>query len=492
MSKYPTTRIVVMGALLTLVSVMAASCTTPTPAATTAPQPTALPQPTAVPASPVPELTGDPVRGGLLYDRWWSVIRVPAPTTDQPLWKTQTTNTLTGSDTWRCKECHGWDYQGADGVYGSGSHQTGFPGIFGAKDKPASEVLDILKGSTNPDHDFSSVMDEQALIDLALFVAQEQVDLADYVNADKSAKNGDAAAGTVKYEGVCIYCHGPQGNAINFNNIEEPEFVGHVAADNPWEFVHKVRFGQPARPMPSAIKNEWTSQDIANVLAYAQTLSTEPAISGGGLLYDMWWAVLGAPEPTTDQPLWKTQTTNTRTGADTWRCKECHGWDYKGVDGVYGSGSHQTGFPGILDAASMSSEELTAWLTGQKNPDHDFSQVMGEAYLNALVTFIQQETFDSASYINADGTVNGDAARGKVKFEQTCAACHGVDGKNINFGTEAEPEYVGTVAADNPWEFFHKASFGQPARSMPAGIGLGYTMEDRANLAAYAQTLPTK
>jgi len=22
---------------------------------------------------------------------------------------------------------------------------------------------------------------------------------------------------------------------------------------------------------------------------------------------------------------------NPRTGADTWRCKECHGWDYKGV-----------------------------------------------------------------------------------------------------------------------------------------------------------------
>ncbi|MBF8285599.1 MAG: hypothetical protein HW378_4514, partial [Anaerolineales bacterium] len=45
---------------------------------------------------------------------------------------------------------------------------------------------------------------------------------------------------------------------------------------------------------------------------------------------------------------------------------------------------------------------------------------------------------------------------------------------------------------DNPWEFFHKASFGQPAEPMPAGIGLGYTMEDRANLLAYAQTLPTK
>jgi thiosulfate dehydrogenase len=190
--------------------------------------------------------------------------------------------------------------------------------------------------------------------------------------------------------------------------------------------------------------------------------------------------------------LWKTQTTNTRTGADTWRCKECHGWDYKGVDGAYGAGSHQTGFPGIRDAASMSSEDLTAWLTGAKNSDHDFSPVLDEAYINALVTFVQKETLDSAAYINADKTVNGDAARGKVKFEKTCAACHGTDGKKINFGNDAEPEFVGTLAADNPWEFFHKVSFGQPGEPMPTGIGLGYTMDDRANLAAYAQTLPTK
>jgi thiosulfate dehydrogenase len=52
-------------------------------------------------------------------------------------------------------------------------------------------------------------------------------------------------------------------------------------------------------------------------------------------LYDSWWTVTGTDRPTTDQPLWQTQTTNTRTGADTWRCKECHGWDYQGKDGAY-------------------------------------------------------------------------------------------------------------------------------------------------------------
>ena len=314
--------------------------------------PTAVPELTeAGPTSP-PEPAGDPIRGGLLYDMWWVVLasegemgeheageahEAPGPETDHPLWATQTTNTRSGAETWRCKECHGWDYQGAEGAYGSGSHFTGFPGVFGVRDLPTVEVLAILKGSTNPDHDFSDVMDDQALTDLALLITQALIDDAELVNADGSSK-GEAGAGQDRFDEVCTYCHGPEGNAINFDSLEEPEFLGHVAADNPWEFLHKIRFGQPGWPMPSGIRNEWTTEDFANVLAYAQTFPTTAAVSGGGPLYDKWWEAVGVESPQGDQPLWATQTTNTRSGEDTWRCKECHGWDYQGAEGVYGSG----------------------------------------------------------------------------------------------------------------------------------------------------------
>ena len=486
-------------ALLLGMGLLVAACAqAASPAApTTPPTEAAPPEPT----SP-PEPAGDPVRGGLLYDQWWAVPKseeameaeaheVEGPETDHPLWASQTTNTRSGSDTWRCKECHGWDYLGADGAYGSGSHLTGFPGIFAVQDLPTDEVVAILKGSTNPDHDFSGVMEAQDLTDLALFITQAQIDDAALVNADGSS-TGEATLGQDRFDEVCILCHGPDGNAINFASLEEPEFLGHVAADNPWEFLHKIRFGQPGWPMPSGIRNEWTDDDFANVLAYAQTLPTTAAVSGGGPLYDKWWEAIGAEVPAGDQPLWATQTTNTRSGEDTWRCKECHGWDYQGVDGAYGSGSHLTGFPGVLAAASQSVEDLTAWLTGGQNPDHDFSPYLSEIQVAAVVAFLRDEAFDSAAYINPDGTVNGDPARGKVKFEKTCAACHGLDGTEMNFGSAEEPEYVGTVAADNPWEFLHKDAFGQPGVPMPAGWGLGYTLEDLANLLAYAETLPTK
>ena len=331
-------------------------------------------------------------------------------------------------------------------------------------------------------------MDEQDLVDMALFISDTLVDTDDFVNSDKSSK-GDSAAGETLYGNVCTNCHGPEGNAINFSGIDDPEFLGHLAPDNPWEFIHKVRYGQPGWPMPSGISNGWTNADVANALAYAQGFTSEAVLSGGGQLYDKWWAVLGLDAPEDDHPLWSTQTTNERSGADTWRCKECHGWDYMGADGAYGSGSHSTGFPGVLNT---SEDELLAWLDGSQNPDHDFSAFMEEFALNALVTFMADELADITPFVNADKSVTGDPVNGSDLFEGTCSACHGVDGKKINFADPDDPEYIGTVAAGNPWEFFHKASFGQPDAPMPASVALGWAMEEIADLLAYAQTLPTE
>jgi len=440
-----------------------------------------------------PALVGNPARGGQLYDKWWVVLGVDAPAGDQPLWATQTTNTRSGADTWRCKECHGWDYKGKDGAYGSGSHFTGFVGVMDMAGKNPADILEILKGSTNPDHDFSSLMDEQALTDLALFLSQGLVDDSTIVNDDKTPVKGDAAAGATIFS-LCATCHGPKGTAINFDNDSEPEYLGTIAVDNPWEFVHKARFGQPGIGiMPAGVSMNRELKEYADLLAYVQTLPVESPVTEGGRLYDNWWKAIGMEEaPPGDQPLWSTQTTNTRTGGDTWRCKECHGWDYKGKDGVYGSGSHLTGFPGVMDATTMSTADLTAWLTGGKNADHDFSPYLGEAQVRMLVTFIQQGVADRSAYINADGTVNGDPARGETHYTAVCVRCHGSEGKNINFGNESEPEFVGTVAVDNPWEAFHKDSFGQPGADMPAGLNFGWSLQDIADLVAYLQTLPVK
>ncbi len=438
------------------------------------------------------QFAGSPARGGQLYDNWWEVLEADAPAGDQPLWATQTTNTRSGGDTWRCKECHGWDYKGKDGAYGSGSHFTDFIGVMQMDGKNPNKILDILKGSTNPDHDFSSVMDGQALIDLSLFLSQGLIDDAEIVNKDKSPVKGDASEGAAIFT-LCATCHGVQGTAISFTDENEPEYIGTIAADNPWEFLHKARFGQPGIGiMPAGVTMNREQQEYSDLLAYVQTLPTTSPVTEGGRLYDKWYKALGMEAPAGDHPLWATQTTNTRTGEDTWRCKECHGWDYKGKDGIYGSGSHLTGFPGLMDAPKMSAADLTAWLNGGKNPDHDFSSYMDEAQINMMVAFIQKGIVDTSPFINADKTVNGNAEHGKSLFLTTCARCHGEDGKKINFGDASEPEFLGTVAADNPWEFFHKDSFGQPGAPMPAGLNFGWTLQDIADILAFVQSLPAK
>lgn len=232
------------------------------------------------------------------------------------------------------------------------------------------------------------------------------------------------------------------------------------------------------------------------MLAVAATPDAS-SVARGGLLYDTWWKVVpGATEPKDNQPLWALQTTNKRKGSVSWRCKECHGWDYKGKDGAYGSGSRYTGFPGVWDAAQKKSvDELAAILRGSANPQHNFSSVLRPEDIADLANFLKGGLVDTMKYVDykTKKPVGGDAGRGKTLYA-LCAACHGPDGKKLNFGDEKEPEFVGTVAKANPQEFIHKIWVGQPGSNpaMPAALVLGWDIKQLVDVLAYSQTLPEK
>ncbi|MDO8689788.1 MAG: c-type cytochrome, partial [Dehalococcoidia bacterium] len=176
-----------------------------------------------------------------------------------------------------------------------------------------------------------------------------------------------------------------------------------------------------------------------------------------------------------------------------WRCKECHGWDYAGKDGAYGSGSHKTGFVGVSGAASKKCQvELVAILKGASNPNHDFSKFMDDASIANLATFLKQGLVDNTQFIDyaSKKPKGANAARGKDLYERSCAACHASDGTKLNFGTEAAPEFVGTLAQDNPQELLHKIRTGQPGEAMPSALVSGWSMQDVLDVMAHAQTLP--
>ncbi len=472
-----------------LVGLLAAACSQQA-------APTLAPTTEAPVEPPKVEVSGSVTDGGQLYDKWWKVAGVDEPAEDHPLWATQDSNTRSGKDTWRCKECHGWDYMGADGAYGSGSHFTGFPGVFDASGMSDGELLGWLDGSTTADHDFSAMGDE-TLGSMVTFLQDGLVDLREYIDYDAKAPLGaDADHGQELFGSTCTACHGVDGRSLNFGDEEEPEYVGTVASGNPWEFAHKVRAGQPGTGMPSSIDSGWSMQDVMDVLAFAQSLPVEApgaSVSRGGRLYDKWWKEAGLDEPTEDIALWARQNTNTRSGADTWRCKECHGWDYMGSFGPYGSGSHFTGFPGVFFAQDKSLEDIVAQISGNVDPDHNFS-AMGEAAMTDLATFITEGQIDMRDVVdyNSKIPVGGDGVHGEELYASTCSACHGDDGRMINFHDADDPEFIGNIAVDNPWEFVHKVRAGQPGSGMPSAIDLGWDLQYVIDVLTFAQTLPVE
>lgn len=205
---------------------------------------------------------GSIARGGKLYDKWYKVVGVEAPTASHPLYPT--TNEKYAADpasNWRCKECHGWDGLGAAGAYASGSHATGIKGIEGMAGGDPAKVVELLRG----DHLYGDKLTDEQLTDLANFVVYGQVDWTKLV-ADKKS-TGDAANGQQVYETACVGCHGDDGKLP-----KDMPPLGSLAS-NPWEVTHKVLNGQPAEPMPAmrAIDH----QVAADLVAYLATLPAQ-------------------------------------------------------------------------------------------------------------------------------------------------------------------------------------------------------------------------
>lgn len=211
------------------------------------------------------------------------------------------------------------------------------------------------------------------------------------------------------------------------------------------------------------------------------------AISRGGQIYDEWWTVIDAPEPESTHPSYPA--TGKQKGAATWRCKECHGWDYKGVDGAYAKGSHFTGIKGVRGMEGIDPASIVEIV---KNETHGYTEKMIPASaLEKLALFLSLGQIDMDQYIDrATKKARGDPLRGAQYFQTICANCHGFDGKEMNFGDEAKPEFVGTVATENPWEALHKIRFGQPGVGMVSLSVLA--VQEQVDILSYAQTLPVK
>jgi thiosulfate dehydrogenase len=212
---------------------------------------------------------GDQPRGGQLYDKWWAVIEANEPEATHPAYPANAKKS--GSTTWRCKECHGWDYKGVDGAYAKGSHRTGIKGLRDMADVDPETIHEILQDGT---HGYTeAMMPHSAMRKIALFLSLGQIDMDRYIDRATKKAHGNPQSGAQFFQTICANCHGFDGREINFGDDKEPEFVGTVAAANPWEALHKIRFGQPGVGMVSL--SVLDIQQQVDILSYAQTLPTK-------------------------------------------------------------------------------------------------------------------------------------------------------------------------------------------------------------------------
>jgi len=146
-------------------------------------------------------------------------------------------------------------------------------------------------------------------------------------------------------------------------------------------------------------------------------------LAAGGRIYDNWWEALDREEPEGTHPAYPAA--GAQEGTTTWRCKECHGWDYMGVDGVYRSGSHYTGIPGINGAIGM--DEATIASTLRSAPHGYTEEMINDEELARLAAFVSRGQVDMSAYINLETRViiAGDIDHGRAIFQTVCAACHG-------------------------------------------------------------------
>ncbi len=216
-------------------------------------------------------------------------------------------------------------------------------------------------------------------------------------------------------------------------------------------------------------------------------------LASGGRLYDRWYAALGKKGPTSNHPSWPAENTNA-SGAETWRCKTCHGWDYMGRDGLLKSGPGATGIRGLQRARGRSVEEVVAIL---ENDTHLFTDdlIPGHAK-RRLAAFVSQGQHSVAQHFYPNGEVKGNAVNGRNLFQTLCAACHGFEGKARKLGPSADPNYVGkpmyvgTKARNGPIEVLHKIRNGHPGAPMISLRGLG--MQAATDVLAYVQQLPAE
>ncbi len=199
--------------------------------------------------------------GGQLYSDWPQVMLFRGPFRKHPLW-TGSPSAI-NTETWRCVNCHGWDYRGSDGVGGDLGVVSNVPGL---RHLAGADRRTVADGITRGEHGFAAEqLSADALAFLVEFLIEGQLAVVDLAARARDL-GADTKAGAVRYASVCRVCHGPDGARLNLGSERFPDTLPTLARSKPWKFLHGVRFGH-AGVMPAFLMLE--EAEFLNLLAFS-------------------------------------------------------------------------------------------------------------------------------------------------------------------------------------------------------------------------------
>ncbi len=410
--------------------------------------------------------TASVAAGGRLYDNWIREMAKRPPKSTHPLYPKEGVLNGNPSATWRCVTCHGWDYLGEDGAFHLGPDFTGIKGING---KAGASVEEIIKVLSDERHGYLEYFDDQEMRDVAMFVRAGQTNARDVIDPETRRAHGKPGSSAIYFSTVCAGCHGTDGTLMD---TIPP--MGDVARTDPWRSLHKMLNGHPGDEMPAL--RVFGQATVVNMLAYMQTLPGNNmllSILRGGKLYDDWAREVGKDFPKDRHPAYP-KGQNVPEGSSSWRCVECHGWDYKGAAGIQGlrklAGAHPSPILDIL-----------------RDETHGMDRFLKFRDLWDLASFVAHGQTEMNEFIaprtkQARGTADEDQSF----YFALCAPCHGDAG--IEMRTMPA---MGRVASDNPWKALHKIMHGHPGEFMPAWQA-ALSRKQIKNILAKLQTLPKR
>jgi mono/diheme cytochrome c family protein len=398
-------------------------------------------------------------RGARLYENWALESTAREQVLPNPAFTTKDVR-VEPAETWRCVTCHGWDYKGSNDFVGIRDRQGANP----------AEVVALLKKAP---HRLEEVLHESDLVDLANFVTRGQVDMARLIDSARRLK-----AGTGNFENTfattCANCHGLDGG----RQRGVPQ-IGETARKQPAKVLHVVLNGHAGGNMPAL--RAFGDSMATGMLAHAQSLPSPnmaASIANGGRLYDDWLGATGNKQAV-PHPSYPAKSTFAAVPSVTWRCKECHGPDYKGNQGQYASGPHATGIKGVRAMAGTDPDQIIAIL---RNRTHLFGSVMKYRDLQDLANFVSRGQVEMDTFIDPKtGLARGDAKRGEAFYQTICAGCHGREGRFT------AKRFLGNRTRQEPWESLHEILNGHPDENMPALRELDQKVV--TDILSYVQTL---